>query len=526
MHPSLSETRFVHARTRKAEEGSGESYGVRSHRGVSRLGPRGDRRFSRLSRYGGFLILAAIASLAPEARTAEVDSSYVVVASRQTAAAADWRQVIQTIVAKHKARVIVYNDSVEQTLPSLRQAFPRYACFVARPDEATRELIGRIHRLTRQLDDDPYTDCLWGVVTGYDATAALRIARQAEPLTVRKVAAGTEFALQMVDDGVWYSERDQGRMVRKPPGEAPIEQAAPGDTTGALVSALNEYQPDLFITSGHATERDWQIGFGYRNGSFRCADGRLFGLDTQGRRLPIESPNPKVYLPIGNCLVGHIDGRDCLALAWMNSGGVCQMLGYTVPTWYGYMGWGVLDYFVEQPGRYTLTEAFFANQHALIHRLATCFPELLDRPSGDTGRLGTAPPLGEAARSQGLTATDAVGLLFDRDAVAFYGDPAWSARMAECPQAFAQSLTQQGDRYVFEITPLAGTDSFEPINTNGSQRGGRPFVAYLPRRVTGVRIVEGSQWQPVVSDDFILTPRPSRRDGAPRIRVVFEAQPR
>jgi hypothetical protein len=33
-----------------------------------------------------------------------------------------------------------------------------------------------------------------------------------------------------------------------------------------------------------------------------------------------------------------------------------------------------LDYFVEQPGRYTFVEAFFANQHSLIDRLETNFP--------------------------------------------------------------------------------------------------------------------------------------------------------
>ena len=72
--------------------------------------------------------------------------------------------------------------------------------------------------------------------------------------------------------------------------------------------------------------------------------------------------------------MGHIDGPDAMALAFMNSAGVDQMIGYTVPTWYGYGGWGMLDYFVEQPGRFTLAEAFYANQQALIHRLETYFP--------------------------------------------------------------------------------------------------------------------------------------------------------
>jgi len=224
--------------------------------------------------------------------------------------------------------------------------------------------------------------------------------------------------------------------------------------------------------------------------------------------------------------MGNIDRRDCMALAWMNNGGVHQMLGYTVPTWYGYMGWGVLDYFVEQPGRYTFTEAFFANQHALLHRLATYFPELLDQPSGDTGRPRLRPTLSDAAKAAGLTASDALGLVHDRDVVAFYGDPAWQARMADRPKAFEQTLTHAGDTYTFEIKPNRGADSFQPINTNGSQRGGRPFVAYLPQRVTDVRIIAGADLNPVVTDDFILVPNPRVCDPARQYRVVFQARPR
>ena len=96
----------------------------------------------------------------------------------------------------------------------------------------------------------------------------------------------------------------------------------------------------------------------------------MFGVDTRRKRFEIESTNPKVYLPIGNCLMGNINGPDAMALAWMNDVSVMQMIGYTKPTWFGYQGWGLLDYYVEQPGRYTMNEAFFANHHALIHRLS------------------------------------------------------------------------------------------------------------------------------------------------------------
>lgn len=72
-----------------------------------------------------------------------------------------------------------------------------------------------------------------------------------------------------------------------------------------------------------------------RKDRFRRKDGQLFGLDTQGVRFPVSSSNSKDYLPVGDCLIGHIDGPDCMALVYMNSAGVKQMIGYTMSSWYG-----------------------------------------------------------------------------------------------------------------------------------------------------------------------------------------------
>jgi zinc protease len=444
-------------------------------------------------------------------------ADYAVVVSARTAGDAAWRRVADTLVKRHQADLVVYTNSVVEVLPALQRIFPRYACFVATPAEASREFVAQVHQITRRLDDDPYTDCFWGILTGYDVANALAIARQSEPLTIRKVASGTELAMDMVEQGVWFCELNRNKMVRKEKGGAAQVLKGPNDTTESLVQALNDGQPDLFVTSGHATERDWMIGFRYRNGFFKHKNGQLFGEDTARRILPVNSPNPKVYLPIGNCLMGHIDQTDCMATSWMNSAGVCQMLGYTKPTWYGYAAWGVLDYFVEQPGRYSFTEAFFANQHALIHRLATYFPAALD-PDARTAGVPTS-----AAKAAGLGPNDGRGLLYDRDIVAFYGDPAWVARMADMPRAFEQSLTESKGTFTFEIKPNRGRDSFKPLNTNGSQRGGRPFIAFLPFRVRDVKVVAGAELNPVVTDDFILVPNPGVCDLDKPVRVVFTA---
>ena len=451
------------------------------------------------------------------ASLALADGGYCVVVSQATVEDPRWNPVVDALVSKHGAQVVPYGGSVGDSLPALRDQFPRHICFVAKPAEVTREFVMEVNRLTRRLDDDPYGDAIWGILTGYDEACALRIARHAEPLEIHRVAAATEVELSVCDEGMWYCELTQGKMVRKLPGKEPENLPAPSDTTEAMALALNRYQAQLFVTSGHATERDWQIGYRYRGGQFRSEKGQLFGLDTQGRKFPIRSDNPKVYLPVGNCLMGHIDGTEAMALAFMNSAGVNQMIGYTVSTWYGYGGWGLLDYFVEQPGRFTLAEAFFANQQALIHRLETYFPGAdADHPVGE---------LSPKARQAGLSLADARGLKHDRDVVAFYGDPAWVARMAPGRLAWEQILCQKDGEYRLEIKPLRGEKSFQPINTNGSQRGGRPIVQRLPHRIRpdSVRILQGADLEPLVTDDFILVPLPQESDAKRTYQVVFRA---
>jgi len=447
--------------------------------------------------------------------------SYVVVASKATVEADAWKGVIDVLLKKHDGRLVVYGDSPAESLAALRKPFPRYVCFVARPQEAGRSFVAKVHRLTRKLDDDPYTDVLWGILTGYDAANARRIAQTREPLVIRRVASGTDVELALCQEGVWYCELVKNRMVRKDAGGKPRRLKGPDDTTKALADSLNEYHAQLFVTSGHATERDWQIGYRYRNGQFRCQGGSLYGLDTKKLRHPIRSDNPKVYLAVGNCLMGHIRDGESMALAWLNSAGVRQMVGYTVPTWYGYGGWGMLDYFVEQPGRFTLAEAFFANHQALLHRLGTYFPKV--GAADPAGARRIAVKLSPKAREAGLRAHDARGLLYDRDQVAFYGDPAWSAKMAPATLAWEQKLTVTDGVYTFDITPNRGEKTFEPINTNGSQRGGRPVVQLLPHRVKDIKIVQGQALHPVVTDNFLLVPLPRTGEAKKAYRVVFQA---
>ncbi len=168
-------------------------------------------------------------------------ASYSIVVSAATNADPEWKHVVAALEEKYDgAEVVTFAESVHEALPALRSRHPRYTCFVATPTEAGRQFVADVHRLTRQFDDDPYADTLWGILTGYDAANALKIAKHTEPLTIRKVASGTEVALDMCSQGVWYDELVQHKTVSRQPGGEIKEARGPADTTHALADTLTK----------------------------------------------------------------------------------------------------------------------------------------------------------------------------------------------------------------------------------------------------------------------------------------------
>jgi zinc protease len=121
---------------------------------------------------------------------------------------------------------------------------------------------------------------------------------------------------------------------------------------------------------------------------------------------------------------------------------------------------------------------------------------------------------------------DAAGLLHDRDVTVFYGDPKWEARLAAGSLRWKETLVEDppGD-FTWTITPQAGKETFKPVDTNGSQRGGRPLVLLLPRRFDSIKLLEGDAWKPIPGDDFILLPNPGAETAPPdKIVIRFRGE--
>lgn len=454
--------------------------------------------------------------------------SYSIVVSSATLAKPEWREVVTALEAKHPgATRIAWENQVGEVLPELAKQHPRYVCFVGQSGELSVEFVHRVHRLTRKLDADPYTDCRWAILTGFDAANALAIASDNQPLVIHHTLASTEIAVERCESAQWFCELKAGKKVRKDADGKVTIETGPADSSMDIASVLEQPQTAAFITSGHASQRNWQIGYSYPNGHWESHQGKLLSVDLTGKKREIISPHPKVYLAVGNCLIGHVDGPDAMALAYFKNVGVRQMSGYTQPSWYGYQGWGLLDYFVEQPGRFSLTDAFFANQIALVTRLESYFPDVAredsDWPMGQTSKPISLSP---AAKAAGLSPQDANGLLFDRDVVAFYGDPAWDARMAPGKLQWQQTWRQDADGASLEIKPLAGAATFATVSKNGSQRGGRPIVQFFDHRIdpASVVITAGAAFKPLIMDDFMLIPLPTADTDPAEIKVSFTAK--
>jgi len=451
----------------------------------------------------------------PESPPPPARGSYAVVVSQDTLGREPWKAVCDTLVAKYDGRLVTYEKDVAEVRDALAGTMPNYACFVARAAECGRDFVVAVHRLTRRLDDDPYTDCLWAVLTGYNADDALRIARRSEPLVLRKVLSGTSGGkVNAFECGKVFREGKAGATRVGQKGRPwQDHDDGPKDSTKAIVDYFNQEKPDCFITSGHATEHDWQIGYSYKDGQLRCDNGQLFGLDTKNRRFPIHSPNPKVYLPVGNCLIGHVPGRNCMVTAFIHSAGVVQMFGYTVPTWYGKGGWGVQEVYLLQPGRWTLSEAFYINSQALVHTLRKRFPGKADvNPDRYEPEL-IAPSL--IGRKYQIRDRDCLGLLWDRDTVAFYGDPALEARPVRARLAWDQRLTVAGNRYTFALSCRA--DGKWPR---------QPVFAFLPHRIdaASVEVNAGGDVQPVITDNFIMVPMEGEFQAGDAVTVTFTAK--
>ncbi len=410
------------------------------------------------------------------------NARYAVLVSEATYADPAWQEVAETLRAKYDGKIFRYRSDPSSIRADLIRYSPRYACFVLKPQEAGKTFVDNAHPFMRGLDEDPYTDAVWAILTGLDAADALRVASDSTGLVVRYGLGGMLNWVNRVPEGLafWEGTDKPGRQWSKAAGKAVTESRKEKENHGyTLVDILGQGRADAFWTSGHANQSTWDVFYPTGNAQFLSRGGQLTAV-LDGERKTFVSENPKIYLGAGNCLIGLIDGPDAMPLAWIRSGGARQYFGYTVSTYYGFMGWGTGDYFFNTRNQLSFAESWYAANQ--------CEKALLE-----TGVAAGA---------------DAKAMQFELDSTILYGDPAWIAKIGADP-AIAQPLWVASSRI-----DKAGSGriacgikaEYRSKVGNAAVKDSRPFFSFLPTRLKNPRILRqsGPIRASVVTDDFVI----------------------
>ncbi len=472
--------------------------------------------------------------LALLAATASADG-YAVAAAEATASDPGWAKVIARLRERHPgAELLTWKSSPVELREALGRSRPRHLAIVAPPDKAGRRFVAALHRLSRGIDADPWPDVRWGIVTGRDAGHALRQLEGPRGVVPRVALSTTGIDLSLHDRGLILSDGSKGRWHEKRgPGDESGNPELPRNAAAMWADYFRAEKPGLLVTSSHGFQHGFETPFG--TGFVKVREGTLVPLEgPEGKPVgePLaDDPAPRVYLPVGNCLVGHVDGPDCVVTAMMGRLGVRQMVGYTVVTWFGRGGWDLLGTWQGQPGRHSLSEAFLINQARMEQDLLRMAPSAatFDLRLPDTGnpmpepafrRILSSPLAAEALAGMDPRSKEAqerarqlVGLIWDRETVAFYGDPAFDARLtARADAGWSATLAEDagGATVVVRFADAAAAAK------------GAPDLAFFPaRRLANPRLAEGPA-DTLAADDLILlrSPRPAEGKLELRVRVT------
>ena len=431
-----------------------------------------------------------------------VQDSYAIVASKAVMDDPAWKAAtVDVLTAKHPgAQVLVWEANPNEVKAELAKTQPSFTAFAVKPTQAGVSMTIALSNLCRALDEDPYVDTFWGVITGYDAEAAKALSA-AGPIAIERALDCAGMDLTAFDKAWRYTEDHRGTMNFWERGVTDKVQDIPCDTdnTQGVLERLQKDNIQFMTTSGHATQRDWQMGYSGPNMAMVHKDGRLISIDTKKQPHPAGSTEPKVYFGTGNCLIGDVDKPDCMVLSWLKDGGARQFMGYTITTWFGAQGWGTQGLFVDTAGLTTANEAFHFTNTGIVEKIRSYgIPDMMDfrfTELKSTGNFPVTPGMqrwavdfaksGKSAPEVQKALQERVGHLHDRDVVCFYGDPALDARIADGRWTVEQPV-MDGEALVFTLSAhegvrdgtiwvrLPGSWAYAPAVLQASEALGKP----------------------------------------------------
>lgn len=482
----------------------------------------------------------------PIAKVAPTVEDYTVVTTATTAKDAEWAAVADALVAKYPgAEKVVIPALTEQDLTEgLRSTGARYAAIVVKPEEVGRDTINHMHRAARKVDSDLWGDCIWGIVTGYSAADAMRIAKETKPLVIKRLLGTTNVGWHHFDYSYCITDWTNSPILEQDGGVEPTSTTYDKSTEkgrqllengfqSLFAERLENAQSQMVVTSSHATQFNLEMPFSrglifpYENrfyqlkkrqmGYFfrpltkaRQGNSSLIGKLVEQLKTPAIEPdgNTRIWLAAGNCLFGDAcHTKNSMAVTALSAYTCNQVVGYTVPSWYGAGGWGTLSCFFDAANGTPFSHAWFINNQFILHNTQKIDPKLLNiQFNGEQVDLKLQNDVfrsGAALNQQ--NAKDALGYVHDRDVVAFYGDPAWSASL-DCSQSPCPVCIEWQNDKQFTIT----------ANMDHKGRLG----VWFPTAATGDGATECNVEGAVLTDDFILIPEIKLKKGEKQTVII------
>lgn len=482
----------------------------------------------------------------PIAKVAPTVEDYTVITTESTVADPAWAAVADALVQKYPGaqKVVIPSISEKSVTEAMRSTGARYAGIVLKPEEVGRVSINDIHRAARQVDEDLWGDCLWGIITGYSADDAMRIASATEPLVIKRLLSTTNVGWHHFEYSYCITDWTNSPILEQsgnvepttttydtstPEGVQLLEQGFQSLFAERLANA----KPQMVVSSSHATQFNLEMPFSrglifptgnrfyqlkkpqlgyFRRPLSQANRGNTEGLAklAKDRNCPAIEPDgtTRIWLAAGNCLFGDArHTKDSMAVTALSAYTCNQVVGYTVPSWYGAGGWGTLSCFFDAANGTPLSQAWFINNQFILNNTCKLDPKLLNVRFDDeqiSAKLQNDVVRSGAALNQ-KNIQDAIGYVHDRDVVAFYGDPAWSASL-DCSKAPCPVCIEWQNPKSFTIT----------ANMDHKGRLG----VWFPTAATGKGATECNVEGAVLTNDFILIPEIELKKGESKTVII------
>lgn len=450
-------------------------------------------------------------------------SEYVVLVQEGTLADVSWKKVVDKLVEKHQAMIVTYHQMTSDGLPRLREIKPRYVAVVEKPENVSRDFVVDLNRMSREVDEDIYVDFLWGIITGIDADAALRLVERAETSKVLSSAWGIGDLgglkdgkyferMGLLNESVVNGHRDQ-EWVEK---HSLVEAKDQPDLLSQAIYWGENNNPDIVIWESQSfSELDRMLlQRGNKPEAYVTSrDGKLWW----GKHELRLQPNPRVCLfamPYGNSW-GRKEGLPMTCLDCENVGALVSGMDYSN---YDKGMLGTLQFWLTGAGRFSLAEAQFLNQQDLTYRLNQWDASLLKKRFTYSERWERSVltfSLGEQEAKNAFlhgnsSALVAYYYMYERDVMVYYGDPAWEVTLKDQQgdRPYRISCKMKGKKCIVTIETTS-TFSWERLHGDFQQYVNQvslPISYFFPKRLKNPRLAEKQDYElnVVVDEDFLF----------------------